>query len=181
MGSMPFMCLVTWLPPAAPTTIVLAEYAADQSMSTEAVMKRIEGAMAVYQEGDKDAARQLFEALWSELDPAGEPLCRCVLAHHMADWQDNLEDELAWDLRALAAAARLTDAAVKHLHPSLTVAEFYPSLLLNVADDYRKLGRVAEAREYLNQAERSVEVLPTTEYGGMIRGGIRRLAERLRT
>jgi hypothetical protein len=33
--------------------------------------------------------------------------------------------------------------------------------------------------EYVDQAQRSVDVLPKTEYGGMIRDGIARLAARL--
>ena len=148
-------------------------------MDAEAVMTRVEAAIAVQQQGDKNTARQLFAELWREIDPAGDPLCRCRLAHHMADLQDDPEEELAWDLRALEAAALLTDARVKSQHSSLSVAAFYPSLLLNVAEDYRKLGQLAKAREYLGQAQRSVDVLPSTEYGGMIRGGIARLAERL--
>ena len=51
--------------------------------------------------------------------------------------------------------------------------------LLNVAEDCRKLGDLVSAREYLGQAQGSVDVLPVPECSGMIRSGIARLAERL--
>jgi hypothetical protein len=148
-------------------------------MDTQVLMERVEAAIAIQQKGKKNAARQLFAELWREIGPAGDPLCRCRLAHHMADLQDEPEEELTWDLRALEAAALLTDVRVKDQHPSLSVAAFYPSLLLNVAEDYRKLGELDKARDYVAQAQRSMEVLTNTEYGGMIRGGIARLAAQL--
>jgi hypothetical protein len=141
---------------------------------------RVEAAIAAaLHGGDKDGARQQFAELWSEIGDAGDPLCRCRLAHHMADLQDDPAEELAWDLRALEAAALLTDADVQNAHASLSVAAFYPSLLLNVAEAYRKLGDLPQAREYLARARGAMDVLPDTGYGAMIRGGIARLAQRL--
>ena len=148
-------------------------------MDTDLLLQRVEAAIELQQNGQKDTARQLFAELWRELGPVGDPLCRCRLAHHMADLQDEPDEELRWDLRALEAAALLTDARLQSRHPSLSVAAFYPSLLLNVAEAYRKLGELGRAREYVDQAQRSVDVLPKTEYGGMIREGIARLAARL--
>lgn len=118
-------------------------------MDAETLMTRVEAAIAVQQGGEKGAARQRFAELWREIGPARDPLCRCRLAHHMADLQDDPAEELTWDLRALEAAALLTDARVKSQHSFLSVAAFYPSLLLNVAEDFRKLGDLAKAREYL--------------------------------
>ena len=68
-------------------------------MDVEAVMKRVEEAIAVQQGGDRDAARQQFAELWGEIGPAGDPLCRCRLAHHMADVQDDLKEELTYNRR----------------------------------------------------------------------------------
>jgi len=97
----------------------------------------------------------------------------------MADLQDEPQEELTWDLRALEAAGLLTDARLQRVHPSLSVAALYPSLLLNVAEAYRKVGDLGKARGYAGQAENAVDVLPDTEYGGLIRTGIARLAARL--
>ena len=149
-------------------------------MNAEAMMTRVEAAIAYAQQvDDKNGARQQFAELWNEIGDAGDPLCRCRLAHHMADLQDDPAEELTWDLRALESAALLTDARVQSAHASLSVAAFYPSLLLNVAEDYRKLGDLPGAREYLARAQNAMEVLPNTGYGAMIRGGIVRLAQRL--
>ncbi len=144
------------------------------------MMRRVEEAITA-QAGDRDVARRQLAELWAEIGAAGDPLCRCRLAHHMADLQNDPNEELTWDLRALEAAALLSDDRVKTQHSSLSVAAFYPSLLLNVAEDYRKLADVVKAREYLALAQDSIDVLPTTEYGGMIRGGIARLAELLQS
>jgi hypothetical protein len=79
-------------------------------MDTDLLLQRVEAAIELQQNGQKDTARQLFADLWREIGPAGDPPCRCRLAHHMADLQDEPEEELRWDLRALEAAALLTDA-----------------------------------------------------------------------
>ena len=148
-------------------------------MDTDLLLQRVEAAIELQQTGRKDAARQLFTDLWREIGPAGDPLCRCRLAHHMADLQDEPQEELTWDLRALEAAGLLTDARLRSVHPSLSVGALYPSLLLNVAEAYRKTGELGKARDYVGQAQNAVNVLPNTEYGGMIRTGIARLAARL--
>ena len=148
-------------------------------MDADAVLRRVDAAIAVQQGGDRDGARQQLAELWREIGPDGDPLCRCRLAHHMADVHDDPGEELTWDLRALEAAALLTDEGVRHQHASLSVAAFYPSLLLNVAEDYRKLGDLANAGEYLARARSAMDVLPSSEYGSMIRAGIARLAARL--
>jgi hypothetical protein len=143
------------------------------------MMRRIDETLALQHTIGSDAARERFAALWDEIGREGDPVCRCRLAHHLADLQDDPREELAWDLRALEAADQWTDADVKRQHESLSVAAFYPSLHLNVAEDYRKLGELAKAREHAARAEASVDVLGASEYGGMIRSGIARLVERL--
>lgn len=143
------------------------------------VMSRISAAIERSQTGDREGARQLFSALWNELSPDGDPFHRCTLAHYMADVQDDPREELLWDLRALEAAELLTDERARRYHETLSIRGFLPSLHLNLAEDYRKLGDVARAREHVNRARASAEALGEDGYGKMIRAGIERLARRL--
>lgn len=73
----------------------------------DVVMTRIGQAIMLLHAGDREEARNRFGVIWSEIGESGEALHRCTLAHYMADTQDDLEDELAWDLKALKAAESL--------------------------------------------------------------------------
>jgi len=145
------------------------------------VMARISDAVTLVA-ADRDAARARLAAVWAEVE-AGDPLHRCVVAHYLADLQDDVRDELRWDLRALAAADEVTQerAAAFAGEPggALDVRALYPSLHLNLGDDYRRLGAAAQAREHLALALAVEHVLPDDGYGRMIRGGIAHLAQRL--
>jgi hypothetical protein len=143
------------------------------------MMERITAAIALAQRGERAEAARTFDALWAEIGADGDPFHRCTLAHYMADVQDDPERELLWDQRALAAADGLDDDRAQAWHSSLQVRGFYPSLHLNLAEDYRKLGRPDQARAHLEQAEAALDVLPDDGYGQLIRGGVARLAERL--
>jgi len=56
---------------------------------------------------DREGARGRLAALWDEIHADGDALCRCTLAHYMADMQDDPREELLWDLRALEAAGAI--------------------------------------------------------------------------
>jgi len=144
------------------------------------VMDRINGAIARLQNGDTAGARESFTILWEEIGPEGDALHRCALAHSMADTQEEVSDELTWDLRALEAAAELTDERLKVLHPSLSLEGFYPSLHLNLAEDYRLLGEFLKAREHLAKATELSNALPNDELGAMLRKGLARMADLLK-
>jgi tetratricopeptide (TPR) repeat protein len=146
---------------------------------TDEVMERIGAAIALSQSGERAAARRRFEEIWAEISPGGEAFHRCVLAHYLADLQDDPREELAWDLRALEAAGAVTDARVREHHASLHVRGFYPSLHLNLAEDYRRLGEPGKAREHLAEAERASSALDDGGYGDGVRAAIGRLAARL--
>jgi hypothetical protein len=60
-----------------------------------------------------------------------------------------------------------------------SVAAFYPSLHLNLGEDYRKLGDAAEARRHLDLGWRAAASLGDDPYGAMIRSGLDGLASRL--
>jgi hypothetical protein len=97
----------------------------------------------------------------------------------MADVQDDVHQELMWDLRALAAVGLITDERVAQAGVPLSVAGLYPSLHLNLSECYRKLGDLGRAREHLQQARAGIGALGDDEYGQLIRGGLERLAEQL--
>jgi hypothetical protein len=148
------------------------------------VMQRISAAVAVFGAGDREEARRQLSEIWAEIQ-TGDPLHRCFLAHYMADLQDDVRDELRWDVRALAAADDVTEeraqAFAREFNGALDVRALYPSLHLNLGDDYRRLGAGAQAREHLALAQAVEHVLPDDGYGRMIRGGIANLAGRLGT
>lgn len=143
------------------------------------LLSRLEDAIALAQTGEREQARAAFTALWPEIQDDDHAMLRCLLAHHMADVQDDVHEELRWDLRALEAAAPLTDADAQRHHAALTMAQLYPSLHLNVADACRRAGDTAGARHHLARGLTAVEALPDEDYGRMIRGGLERLAARL--
>ena len=150
-------------------------------MIDDATLARIgEGVELHHHRGRREAARDLFEQIWAEIGgERGDPLHVCVLAHAMADVQDDVHQELIWDQRALAAADLLTDARVAEAGVTLPVAGLYPSLYLNLGECYRKLGDLGSAREYLRRAEAEIGALGDDEYGQLIKGGLDRLAQQL--
>jgi len=144
----------------------------DAQPTPDPTMTRIVDAVQLGRSGQKGHARDTLTALWNEISADGDAFHRCTLAHYLADLQDTTEAELAWDERALAAVSDLTDARAQQYHHSLQVQGFLPSLHLNLADDHRRLGNTALAREHLDLAERFVGRLPDDPYGEMIRAGI---------
>ncbi|MFF6996510.1 hypothetical protein ACFY93_16390 [Streptomyces sp. NPDC008313] len=143
------------------------------------MMTRIGQAVMLHHGGDREEARLRFHDLWAEIGEAGDPLHRCTLAHYMADTQDDPADELAWDLRALSAAEELTDDRLAEQHRSLAVRAFYPSLHLNLAADYVRLGRSEAARGHLRRARGAVGALGDDAYGDGVRAALTRLERRL--
>ncbi|TDD12788.1 hypothetical protein E1292_00540 [Nonomuraea deserti] len=150
-------------------------------MITDPTITRIgQGVELHHHQGQREAARDLFTQIWGDIGgEQGDPLHICVLAHAMADVQDDVHQELLWDLRALAAADQLTDERVAQAGVTLTVAGLYPSLHLNLTECYRKLGDLGRAREHLQQAQATIGALGDDEYAQLIKGGLERLTEQL--
>jgi hypothetical protein len=139
-----------------------------------------EGVALHHHRGERDAARLLFARIWDEIGgEQGDPLHVCVLAHAIADVQENVSRELMWDQRALAAADLLTDTRVAQAGVTLPVAGLYPSLHLNLSDCYRKLGDLDQARQHLQLARAGIGALDDDEYGRLIRDGLDRLTQQL--
>jgi hypothetical protein len=142
-------------------------------------MARIGEAIALGQQGRRGEAREAFAAIWAEIGADGDPMHRITLAHHMADVQDDVREELAWDQRALEAAACVSDERAAAAGATGPVAALYPSLHLNLGEDHRKLGNLAEARRQLDLGERAASSLGDDGYGSMIKAGLAGLARRL--
>ncbi|MGP3939007.1 MULTISPECIES: hypothetical protein [Streptomyces] len=133
----------------------------------DAVLTRIGQAVMLHRGGDREEARNRLAALWQEIERDGAPFHRCALAHYLADTQDDPLDELIWNLRALAAADGLTGALVPRA--------FFPSLHLNVATGYLKLGQEEAARGQLALARAAAGALGEDPYGDGVRAAILRL------
>ncbi len=152
--------------------------------SPDPVMMTVGEAIGLGRSGDRARARELLGRAWDQEGAGGDPMHRVGIAHSMADVQDDPEDELLWDLRALAAADELTDQRVAEVGIDSPVAGFYPSLLLNLGEVYRKLGRLEEARDQLRRGLDATRALqwsaePPDGYQAMVIDALTRLGERL--
>ena len=150
-------------------------------MITDPTLVRIgEAARLHHHQGERDAARHLLSQIWDEIGgEQGNPLHVCVLAHTMADVQEDVRQELLWDQRALTAADLLTDEQTTQAGVAVPIAALYPSLHLNLADGYRRLGDLDRAREHLRQAQAGIDALGDDEYGQLVRNGLQTLTQQL--
>ncbi|MFF5160304.1 hypothetical protein ACFY3N_29465 [Streptomyces sp. NPDC000348] len=146
-----------------------------EQTAPDAVLTRIGQVVMLHHAGDREEARHRLLGLWAEIGERGDPLHRCTLAHYLADTQDDPEDELAWDLRALTAAEEAADDRVGAYEGSLAVRALYPCLQLSLAADYARLGRPDAARTHLHRARGAARTLADDRYGEGVRAAIRRL------
>ncbi|PTH85940.1 hypothetical protein C9J60_22495 [Streptomyces sp. A244] len=146
-----------------------------EQAAPDAVLTRIGQVVMLHHAGDREEARHRYLGLWAELGEHGDPLHRCTLAHYLADTQDDPADELAWDLRALTAAEEAREESVA----VAAVIAIYPSLHLNLADDYLGLGRRDAARTHLRWAREAAAALADDSYGEGVWAAIARLESRL--
>jgi hypothetical protein len=110
-----------------------------------------------------------MERLIAEVESGDDAFAKVFLAHSLADVQENPEDELAWDLRALAFMDELTDQqAVERDNPGGKNA-LLPSLHLNLAVDYRRLGDDDNARRHYELGRAHLNALSDDDYGDSIR------------
>lgn len=140
-------------------------------------MEAIGQAVTEGRTGNTLSARQKLLNLWSAIGVTGDPLHRCSLAHYLADLYEDPAQALAWDVRALDAADAVTEQRVQEHHASLHIAGFYPSLHLNLADNYRRLGSFDAATEHINAAKEHAPHLPQDAYGGFLRTALDEVAE----
>ncbi|MGW5074766.1 hypothetical protein [Rhodococcus sp. NPDC004095] len=146
----------------------------------DSTMDAIAAATTVGRGGDPDTARSQLLALWERITPTGDALHRCTLAHYLADLYPDPAQALIWDVRALDAAAALTDERTQRHHPGLRVAGFYPSLHLNIADNLRRLGSFDAAREHVDAGRGSAHALADDEYGAVLRRALDEVEDAVR-
>lgn len=146
-------------------------------MHQDPTMEAIGAAVELGRQGNVGGAQARLLELWSEIGVTGDPLHRCTLAHHLADLYDDPVQALAWDVRALDAADAITQERVERHHAGLQIAGFYPSLHLNLADNYRRLACFEAAAEQIRAAEEFLEQLPQDPYGDLVRTAITAVEE----
>lgn len=140
--------------------------------TTDPTMEEISASVTRGRDGDVESARQELLAIWHSIGVLGDPLHRCTLAHHLADLYETPAESLVWDIRALDAADALTNERAQRHHASLDVSGFYPSLYLNLADNFRRLGTFPAAADSIASAEQHVSALPDGPYGDTVRTAI---------
>ncbi|MCQ9134854.1 hypothetical protein [Streptomyces hilarionis] len=157
----------------------------------DTLLTRIGQVVMLHHGGDREEARRRLLDLWTELGEEGDALHRCTLAHYLADTHDDPADELAWDLRALTAAQEHDGSAGERGRPgeearggalaraSCEARALFPSLHLNLAADYVKLGRPEAARSHVRRARRAAAALGDDSYGDGVRAAISRMELRL--
>ena len=91
-------------------------------------------------EGRIESARELYRKAWKASTNDYEA---CIAAHYMARHQDSADETLRWNREALHRANAVGDDSV---------AEFYPSLYLNMGHSYELVGNPAEAKKFFDLA-----------------------------
>lgn len=138
-------------------------------------LERIKNAMRSFHRGDRPQAREELRELWDELGASGDTYHRSVVAHYLADVQDNLQDELTWDLRALETAESASTEAGEAAPALGPVRAFLPSLHLNLADVFRRMGQFDRARDHVERGGELSGTLGLDAYGQTVRSGLIRV------
>lgn len=125
--------------------------------------------IALREQGRSPEAKALLETLIAEVEGGDDAFAKVFLAHSMADVQEDPEQELAWDLRALAFMDDLTDQRAVERGNAGGRNALLPSLHLNLAVDYRRLGDDANARRHYELGQAHLGALSDDAYGDSIR------------
>ena len=134
-------------------------------------------AVAVAVGGDRVRGRELLMGCWNDTVESDHSQ-RCVLAHYLADLQEDLDAEVMWDELALAAYQQ-TDALAFSPIGVASAEGFAPSLHLNLGDAYLRQGRVEDARSQLTAGLAGADALAGDGYAAMVRNGLAGLQQRV--
>ena len=128
----------------------------------------IRAAVRLREAGDVEAAYALLAHLWPQVEH-GDAFDRVFFAHSFADVQASPDEELRWDLIALDALGGVTEdrAADQGVHGG--VAGLRPSLHLNLAYSYARVGEMDPAQDHYRLALADVDALDHESYGQGIR------------
>ena len=131
--------------------------------------RTIREGMALREQGRSREARALMESLIVEVERGDDAYAKIFLAHSLADVQENPKDELEWDLRALAFMDELTEQLAIERGNRGGKNALLPSLHLNLAVDYRRLGDDANAHRHFELGQAQLGALSDDAYGDSIR------------
>lgn len=134
------------------------------------ILTRIKDAFRLYCRSEVAEGRRLLLELWGELG-ADKGYHQSVTAHYLADTETEVADELRWDLLALEAAESVDEGSPY----AAAVRMFFPSLHLNLADGYRRMGDFDKARYHSEEGMAAGGVLGLDHYGQTVRGGLVRV------
>jgi tetratricopeptide (TPR) repeat protein len=137
--------------------------------SNNPVVKLCAEGMQAETQGRNKAALELFTQAWEASQDDYEA---CVAAHYLARQQTTPQEVLRWNREALQRAEAVSDGRVEG---------FYPSLYLNMGYSYEVLGDRAEATRYYQLAAAGVEALPEGSYGDLVRDGVARGLQRIKS
>ncbi|HYH82889.1 MAG TPA: hypothetical protein VEX86_24055 [Longimicrobium sp.] len=132
-----------------------------------AVVKLCVDGLRAEGDGRGDDARALFQQAWGA---SADDLDACIAAHYLARHQPTPADTLWWNQEALRRADAVGDEHVR---------EFYPSLLLNVADSHEKLGEPTAALEHYRAALARMDDPGAPPHEAHVRASVLRALERL--
>lgn len=144
---------------------------------TDPIMDAIGHAVTDGRAGNTSTARSALLDLWKTIGATGEPFHRCTLAHYIADLYEDPARALAWDVRAIDAADALVERREENNDTDPDIAGFYPSLHLNLAENYRLLGSFDAAHEHIDAAREHCVALSEDSYGHLVRDAIEDVAE----
>jgi hypothetical protein len=147
----------------------------DGSPST--LQERIRAAVRWRESGDVAQAHDALARLWPEAE-SGDPFDRLFFAHSFADVQSDPHEELRWDLVALATVPEVTPARAAEQGLPGGVLGLLPSLHLNLAEDYLRLGEHSNADEHWRAGLRHLDVLDDDSYGRALRAAFADFEER---
>lgn len=97
----------------------------------------------------------------------------------MADAQDDVREELRWDLLAFEAASNARPEEFDDRFPGMSLASFFPSLHLNLASCYERSGEIGLARKHAICAAAAAPSLAESPLGKLTADAITRLNARL--
>jgi hypothetical protein len=135
----------------------------------DSIFDEIRAGIRLREAGEPEDARVVLWALWSQVDATDDPFARCFLAHSLADVQDDPREELRWDLIALKAGEAVTEERAREKGVPGGRRGLFPSLHLNLAESYLRVGDERQARQHYAAGLEFVPYLGPDAYGDSIR------------
>lgn len=135
---------------------------------TNAVVKLCAQGIEEEGRGNGAEATTVFAQAWTQSTNDFE---RCIAAHYLARHQATAELSLRWNQEALDCANRVADDSV---------AEFFPSLYLNLGKSHEDLENDDEARRLYECAAAKLASVPAGAYRDIVQDGINRGLLRVR-